>query len=140
MLVLNLIIVNVSSTDGVAVYSTGWRVATIAIAPLVGIATAVVSVSGAAFGAKDFEKQNSTYLCSESRTPYRRRGCCIYFIFAPQIAAVFTQTEEAAHIAPDLIQFLRIICIFYPTVSLGMLSTSLFQGLEKASARLPQIS
>ncbi len=51
MLVLNLIIVNVSSTDGVAVYSTGWRVATIAIAPpLVGIATAVVSVSGAAFG------------------------------------------------------------------------------------------
>ncbi len=58
------------------------------------------------------------------------------FIFAPQIAAVFTQTEEAAHIAPDLIQFLRIICIFYPTVSLGMLSTSLFQGAGKGFSAL----
>lgn len=132
MLILNLIIVNVSNTDGVAVYSTGWRVATIAIAPLIGIATAVVSVSGAAFGAKDFEKAKAAH------TYAIKLGLLIEgvvaastFIFAPQIAAVFTQTSEAAHIAPDIIHFLRVIYIFYPSVSLGMLSTSLFQGAGK---------
>jgi putative MATE family efflux protein len=50
MLIINLILVRVAGTDGVAVYTAGWRVATIAILPLLGIATAVVSVSGAAFG------------------------------------------------------------------------------------------
>ncbi|MDD4749782.1 MAG: MATE family efflux transporter, partial [Methanosarcinaceae archaeon] len=55
-LIMNLIIVAVSNTDMVAVYSTGWRIATIAIAPLVGISMAVVSVAGAAFGAREFEK------------------------------------------------------------------------------------
>lgn len=137
MLVLNLIIVNVSSTDGVAVYSTGWRVATIAIAPLVGIATAVVSVSGAAFGAKDFEKAKTVHTYAVKIGLLIEGGVAAFtFIFAPQIAAIFTQTEEAAHIAPDLVQFLRIIYIFYPTVSLGMLSSSLFQGVGKGLSAL----
>jgi len=132
MLILNLIIVNVSNTDGVAVYSTGWRVATIAIAPLVGIATAVVSVSGAAFGAREFEKAEKAHTYSIKLGLLIESGVAAFtFIFAPQIAAVFTQTEEAAHIAPDLIHFLRVICIFYPSVSLGMLSTSFFQGAGK---------
>lgn len=132
MLILNLIIVNVSNTDGVAVYSTGWRVATIAIAPLVGIATAVVSVSGAAFGAREFEKAETAHTYAIKLGLLIESGVAIFtFIFAPQIAAIFTQTEEAAHIAPDLVHFLRVICIFYPSVSLGMLSTSFFQGAGK---------
>jgi len=137
MLVLNLIIVNVSNTDGVAVYSTGWKVATIAIAPLIGIATAVVSVSGAAFGAKDFEKAKTAHTYSVKLGLLIEGGVAAFtFIFAPQIAAVFTQTEGAAHIAPDLIHFLRVICIFYPSVSLGMLSTSFFQGAGKGVSAL----
>lgn len=137
MLILNLIIVNVSNTDGVAVYSTGWRVATIAIAPLTGIATAVVSVSGAAFGAKDFEKAKTAHTYAVKLGLLIEGTVAAFtFIFAPQIAAVFTQTEEAAHIAPDLIHFLRVVCIFYPSVSLGMLSTSLFQGAGKGLSAL----
>ncbi|AKB27841.1 MATE family drug/sodium antiporter [Methanosarcina siciliae T4/M] len=132
MLILNLIIVNVSNTDGVAVYSTGWRVATIAIAPLIGIATAMVSVSGAAFGAKEFEKAKTAHTYAIKLGLLIESGVAVFtFIFAPQIAAVFTQTEDAAHIAPDLVHFLRVICIFYPSVSLGMLSTSFFQGAGK---------
>jgi len=137
MLVLNLIIVNVSNTDGVAVYSTGWRVATIAIAPLIGIATAVVSVSGAAFGAREFEKAETAHTYSIKLGLLIESVVAAFtFIFAPQIAAIFTQTAEAAHIAPDLTHFLRVICIFYPSVSLGMLSTSFFQGAGKGMSAL----
>jgi putative MATE family efflux protein len=137
MLILNLIIVNVSNTDGVAVYSTGWRVATIAIAPLIGIATAVVSVSGAAFGARDYEKAEIAHTYAIKLGLLIEGGVAAFtFIFAPQIAAIFTQTAEAAHIAPDLTHFLRVICIFYPSVSFGMLSTSFFQGAGKGMSAL----
>jgi putative MATE family efflux protein len=132
MLIMNLIIVMVGNTDGVAVYSTGWRVVTIAILPLMGVATAVVPVTGAAFGAQSYEKVSTAHLYAT------KIGLMIEtvigvatFILAPQIAAVFTQAAGAAHIAPELIIFFRIISLFYPTVSFGMLSSSLFQGTGK---------
>jgi Na+-driven multidrug efflux pump len=46
----------VGSTHKVAIYATAWRVTSIAIAPLIGISIAVVSISGAAFGEKNFKK------------------------------------------------------------------------------------
>ena len=132
LLIMNLIIVQVDSTDGVAVFSTGWRVVTIAILPLMGIATAVVSVTGAAFGARSFDKVSFVHLYAT------KLGLIIEsvigvatFILAPQIAAIFTQAEGMAHIASELTFFLRIICLFYPSVSFGMLSSSLFQGTGK---------
>ena len=134
MVIVNVMIVmvGVGSTDGVAVYTTGWRVAMIAILPLLGIATAVVSVSGAAFGARSFEKLKVSHLYAvKIGVMIEAVIAAATFIFAPQIAAVFTQSEGAAHIASDLTFFLRVMCIFYPSVSLGMLSASVFQGTGK---------
>ena len=132
MMIMNFIIVIVDSTDGVAVYSTGWRVVTIAILPLLGISTAVVSVTGAAFGARSFENLNIAHFYSIKIGLLIETSIAVFtFIFAPQIAAVFTQAENAAHIAPDLVTFLQIVCIFYPGVAFGMLSSSLFQGTGK---------
>jgi len=132
MIIMNLLIVAVSDTDGVAVYSTGWRVATIAISPLMGIATAVISVTGASFGARAIEKAEIALSYSIKLGLLIETGLGILtFAFAPQIAAVFTQSEAAAHIAEDLEMFLRILCIFYPTVAFGMLSSSFFQGAGK---------
>jgi putative MATE family efflux protein len=132
MIIMNLLIVAVSNTDGVAVYSTGWRVATIAISPLMGIATAVISVTGASFGARAIEKAEIALSYSIKLGLLIETGLGILtFAFAPQIAAVFTQANTAAHIAEDLEMFLRILCIFYPTVAFGMLSSSFFQGAGK---------
>jgi len=129
MLVMNVIIVMVGGTDGVAIYSAGWRVASIAVMPTMGIATAVVSVTGAAFGARSFRKVSIAHIYAIKIGLMIETAIAVAtFIFAPQIAAVFTQAEGAAHIAPGLTLFLRIICLFYPTISFGMLSSSLFQG------------
>lgn len=132
MFLLNLIAVKVGGTDGVAVYTTGWRVAMFAILPLLGIATAVTSVTGAAFGARDYVKLNNAYLYAI------RIGLVIElavglltFIFAPQIAGLFTLSEETIRIRADLIVFLRMMCIYYPTTALGILSSSMFQGTGK---------
>ncbi len=132
MLVLNAIVVAVGGTDGVAVYTTGWRVASIAILPLVGIATAVVPVTGAAFGARSFEKASTAYLYAiKIGFAIEAVIAAATFIFAPAIAALFTQSKEAVHIAPDLIIFIRIVSLFYVAVPFGMFSSSLFQGAGK---------
>lgn len=60
----------------------------------------------------------------------------IVYFFAPDIAAVFTHTENAARIAPELTKLLKIMTIFYPVVAFGMLSGSLFQGAGKGTSAL----
>jgi putative MATE family efflux protein len=132
MLIMNVIIISVSDTDGVAVYTVGWRVATIAIAPVMGISTAVVTLSGFAYGAGSYEKLSSSHIYATKIAFLVETGIAVLtFILAPQIAYVFTMSESASHITGDLVVFIRIICLFYPMVSLGMLSSSLFQGIGK---------
>ena len=137
MVFLNYIIVLVSSTDGVAVYATGWRVATIAMAPLLGISTAVISVTGAAIGARDYIKAKEA-LSYSTKLGFLLEcgiGACM-FIFAAQIASVFTQSEGGAHITDDLAHFLRLMCLFYPIAALGFFSSSFFQGAGKGMSAL----
>ena len=57
-LIMNYIIVTISNTDGVAVYATAWRVTGIAVAPLIGISISLVSITGAAFGEKNYQKSS----------------------------------------------------------------------------------
>ncbi|AKB35755.1 Multi antimicrobial extrusion protein (Na(+)/drug antiporter), MATE family of MDR efflux pumps [Methanosarcina siciliae C2J] len=109
---MNLIIIAVSDTDSVAVFSTGWKVITVACAPLMGVATAVVSVSGASFGARAFEKAETALTYSIKLGLLIEAGIALLiFALAPQIATVFTRAETATHIAGDLEVFLRIVSI-----------------------------
>lgn len=132
MFLLNLIAVKVGGTDGVAIYTTGWRVAMFAILPLLGIATAVTSVTGAAYGARDYVKLNKAYLYAiQIGLVIELAVGLLTFIFAPQIAGLFTLSAETVRIRADLIVFLRMMCIYYPTTAFGIISSSMFQGTGK---------
>jgi len=83
MLILNLIAVKVGGTDGVAIFTIGWRVVMFATLPLMGLATAVVSVSGAAFGGKAYRSRSasgpiSSTSCAScaSSIPLSLPACC----------------------------------------------------------------
>jgi len=132
MLIINLILVRVGGTDGVAVYTTGWRVATIAILPLLGIATAVVSVTGASFGQGALEKINTAFIYALKIGVVIEISIAIAtFLLSLQITAMFTQAEATARIADDLVVFLKIMCLFYPVAAFGILSSAMFQGTGK---------
>jgi len=134
MLIINFLIVFITggNTDGVAIYSTGWRVAMIAVLPVMGIATAVISVSGAAYGAKAYEKVNIAHVYSvKIGFIFELIIAILIFIFAPQIAAVFSRAESASQLEAGLTLFLRVMSLYYPSISLGMLSSALFQGVGK---------
>jgi len=137
MLILNLIAVRAGGTDGVAIFTTGWRVVMFATLPLHGIATAVVPVTGAAFGGRAYKKLDIAYMYAiKIGVVIELVMAVIIFILAPQIAWLFTFTQESVRIRADLVNFLRIMCIFFPAVSPGMLSSAMFQGTGKGSYSL----
>jgi Na+-driven multidrug efflux pump len=53
---------SLSGTEGVAIFSAGWSVVTLASMPLLGMATAVVSVTGAAYGACEYHKLDIAHM------------------------------------------------------------------------------
>ena len=129
---LNLIVVAVAGTDGIAVYTTGWRIVMFGTLPLVGMSTAVTAVTGAAYGANEIKKIDIAYLYSvKIGLLIEAFVATIVFILAPQIALIFTQSDEGVRIFDNLISLLRITAIFYTLVAFGMFSSALFQGTGK---------
>ncbi|MFA5559990.1 MAG: MATE family efflux transporter, partial [Methanofastidiosum sp.] len=129
---LNFLVVSVGGIDGIAVYTTGWRIVMFGTLPLVGMSTAVTAVTGAAYGANEIKKLDTAYLYSVKLGVLIEAFVAInVFVFAPQIASIFTQSSGGARILGDLILFLRISSIFYPSVAFGMFSSALFQGTGK---------
>jgi putative MATE family efflux protein len=132
LFLMNIIVEQISGTNGVAVFSTGWAVATTASMPLLGMATAVVSVTGAAYGAHEYKKLDIAHLYAlKIGITIETSIAIVTFIFAPVITLAFTVSSDMARLGNDITTFLRIICIFYPATAFGMLSSSLFQGVGK---------
>ena len=135
--ILNLMLVMVANTDAVAVFSVGFRVVSYGIVPIVAIGTSVVSVVGAAFGARHYEKIRVAHtfsilfgialaLCVSLLT----------WVFVYPIASIFSYSQESAHLYPTIAAFIGVMCLFYPFVPLGLLSSSVFQGVGKGPTSL----
>lgn len=130
--ILNRIIISLGGPQGIAVFTTAWRIITIGTIPLLGIATGVTAVIGAAFGAKDKEKLNTGYMYAI------KIGLLIEFvvlafilIFARQIAFLFTFSKASKDILRPLVTTMRILVFFLPTTPLGMLTSAMFQGIKQ---------
>ncbi|MGE4274508.1 MAG: MATE family efflux transporter [Candidatus Methanomethylophilaceae archaeon] len=129
-LAVNLIILMVSDTDGVAVYSTGWRVISMAIIPLHGISSAVVPVTAAAFGAHRHDKLSVAHLFSVRFALKVGLIVALFIlIFAPQISLLFSWSEGSGHLAEPITELIRINAFMVPGVAFGMMSSSTFQGM-----------
>ena len=112
----SLLLVVVASTDAVAVYSTGWRVVTIATTPIIAIATALISVIGANYGAKKYEEILVAHRYSmKIAILFGFIAAIVVYLFAPQIVSVFAYTGTSTRLTPQLIAFLSVIVIYFPT-------------------------
>jgi putative MATE family efflux protein len=136
-IILNLILVLVATTDAVAVYSVGFRIVSYGIVPIVAIGTSVVSVAGAAYGAKQYEKIRVAHTFSILLG--LGIALCVsllMWVFAYPIASIFSYSQESAHLYPTIAAFIGVMCLFYPFVPLGLLSSSVFQGVGKGPTSL----
>ena len=125
----SLLLTVVATTDAVAVYSTGWRVVTIATTPILAVATALISVVGANYGAKKYEEILVAHRYSmKIAILFGIIAAVIVYIFAPQIVSIFSYTGTSTRLSPQLIAFLSVIVIYFPTMGYGCTSTFVFQG------------
>jgi len=130
--VLNGLLVGIAGTDAVAVYTAGWRVVNLAFVPLIAISSAVIPVAGAIYGARRTADLSVVHMYSIGiGTAVALATSVLTWIFAPQIALVFSYTPESAHLLPEVTAFLRTMCFFYPFVPMGIMSSSVFQGIGR---------
>ncbi len=137
--VLSTILTMVASTDAVAVYSTGWRVVSLGTMPIIGISTALVSIVGANYGARQLEniKVAHRYSMRLALLIAILTGAIIY-IFAPQIVVLFSYSAGSAHLAGTMTDFLRNMTLYYLFMAFGAPSTFLFQGVGKGLTAMVQ--
>ncbi len=136
-IIINAMLVRVSGTEAVAVYTAGWRVIFVAIVPLIAIATAEISVAGAAFGARRYESLSIIHNYSTKLgLIIGAVTAVITGVYATEITSFFTYSTESASLAPTMVAFMHVMCLFYPFVSPGIMSASLFQGAGKGLTSL----
>jgi len=132
MYLLNIIIIKAAGTDGVAVFTSGWRIVSLGTIPLMGIATGVTAVTAASYGEKNPKKLKTAYLYGIQIGVLIESIIAITtFIFARPISYIFTYAEEAKVIEDELIRFFHWMAPMYPAIPLGMLTASMFQGIGK---------
>ncbi len=137
MFFLNLIIVKIAGSNGIAIFTSAWRIMMIGIVPLIGIAIGVTAVTGAAYGARDINKLNTAYLYAIKAGFLIELGVLVVlFVLAPQISWLFTYSKNASHLAPALTQALRWLVWFLPGVPFGMITSSMFQGIGQGEKSL----
>jgi putative MATE family efflux protein len=135
--ILNIILVIVANTDAVAVFSVGFRIVSYGIVPIVAIGTSVVSVVGAAYGARHYEKIRVAHTFSILfGVALALFVSILTWVFAYPIASIFSYSQDSAHLYPTIAAFIGVMCLFYPFVPLGFLSSSVFQGVGKGPTSL----
>ncbi|MDR2829848.1 MAG: MATE family efflux transporter [Methanobrevibacter sp.] len=134
---LNSILLIVNDIQGVAVYNAGWRFVMVALVIPMAIGTSTVAVVGANYGAKKFENIKVIYNYSIKFGLLMVTLMAMFiFIFAPQISYLFAYLPGLADIRNLISEFLRVICLFYFFVPLGISASSVFQGVGKGLSSL----
>jgi putative MATE family efflux protein len=134
---INAMLVIVAGTTAVAVYTAGWRIVSLGIIPALGIETAVLTVAGVAYGAKNYK--NLEISCNYSiklGVIISLALAVITYIFAPNIAWLFTYSSNSGNMAPMIVEFLRIFCVFFIAIPFGLASTAMFQAAGKGITSL----
>jgi putative MATE family efflux protein len=130
--VFSALLAFISSTDSVAVYSTGWRIVTIGTTPILAVGTALISVIAANYGAKNYKNiQIAHRYAMKVSIVLAFIVAILTNVFAGDIASIFTSSGSSVRIANELTSFLQWIVIYYPTMGVGVASTYVFQGVGR---------
>ncbi|MBR0271003.1 MAG: MATE family efflux transporter [Methanobrevibacter sp.] len=129
---INGMLVIVAGTTAVAVYTASMRIVQLAMIPLIGIGTAVLTVAGVAYGARNYEnlKTAHSYSIKLGFALSITLGA-IMFIFSAQIATMFSYTAASADLAPQIATALSVLSLFVLAIPHGMMSSMVFQGVGR---------
>lgn len=136
-LLMNIIIESVDPVNGIAIYTTGWRILDLLMIIAVSFGSALVPISAAAYGQRSYERIRLVYSYA------LRYGVCVMVlvavvavIAAPALVHMFTYTGSAATLADEMVRFVRIGCLMLPFSMVGILTSSMFQSVGRGLTSL----
>ncbi len=132
-LVFNRLLVNYS-TNAVAAYQIGGRIDMLVFLPIFGIASALTTLVGMFYGANEINKIKfiSSYGIRSSLIITSICSALLY-IFAPPVISIFTSDPTIQKISID---YLRIISLLFPFISIGLTIGRILQGLGQGMPSL----
>ncbi|MCL2149003.1 MAG: MATE family efflux transporter [Methanomassiliicoccaceae archaeon] len=136
---MNMILLeaNGGGDDAVAIYSSGWRLLSILMIPTMGIASGIVPVCAAAYGARRYDKVKAAYNYGiKISVAFMVVVAAVTMVFAPDILMIFTYDSGTEHLRDGMTEFLRISLLFLPFVAVGAAAESLFQALGMGTRAL----
>ena len=130
-IVINYIIVQADQgTNGLAIFSSTWRIVQMLMIPNMAIGGAVVPVFGAAYGARRFDKIKEAYFYAiKVSSLIMVVLVVITLITADYLVMLYAYSEEVAPLKDDMASCLRILCLFLPFMSWGFVGAGLFQSM-----------
>ena len=136
-IIINSMLVLAAGTTAVAVYTASMRIVQLAMIPLIGIGTAVLTVAGVAYGAHNYKNLQTAHSYSI------KIGFIVsiilgalMFIFSGQIAAVFSYTQASAGLASEIATAISVLSLFVLAIPHGIMSSMMFQGVGKGTYSL----
>ena len=136
-IIINSMLVMADGTTAVAVYTASMRIVQLAMIPLIGIGTAVLTVAGVAYGAHNYKNLQTahSYSIKLGFIVSIALGVVIY-IFSSQIATMFAYTSASASLAPQIANAISVLTLFVLAIPHGIMSSMMFQGVGKGTYSL----
>ncbi|WNY26362.1 MATE family efflux transporter [Methanolapillus ohkumae] len=127
---LSSIVLFVGGTYGAAVYTTGWRIVSMGIMPMLGFSTGMTTMAGISYGGRDMKKLKDVYYFAIMfGVGLELIVAALIFVFAEPVAAVFA-TGESAYLHDGIVEFLRYMFLLFLFFPAGILTSSMLQGLK----------
>ena len=131
-LFMNIIIESVDPVNGVAVYTTGWRILDLLMVVAVSFGSALVPICAAAFGQRSYARIRETYAYAlRYGVSIMVAIAAVAMVAAPLLVHMFTYSGSASALSEEMTRFVRIGCLFLPFSMIGILTSSLFQSVGK---------
>ena len=131
-IIINGMLVIVAGTTAVAVYTASMRIVQLAMIPLIGIGTAVITVAGVAYGARNVENLKTTHNYSIKLSFILSIIIAgVMVLFSNQISLLFSYSASSSVMSPQIANALSVLSLFVLAIPHGMMSSMVFQGVGK---------
>lgn len=129
-IILNYLIMTTAGVSEVASFTIAWRFICIAFLPCMAIGIATITVSGVAYGARNWPNFNETIKYSTLLSlAITLAICAIFFVFAYPICGIFNfQTANPALVERSA-EILRLLVFYNCLISLGATAAYTYQGV-----------
>ncbi len=128
---INYILALTSGADAVAVYTVNFRLLQIGMIPLIGFGEALLTLTGASYGARKFKRLEDTYhYAIRVAVVVAIVLSVVLYLVAPYLCQIFAYSESAA-LLPQMVESLHILCFWIVGTAFGSLGAMLFQGMGK---------